>query len=80
MGGVVWFVAEKHAMRLKGGWEGFGVLDTQTAPLWLESVVGAPKPKGRQPKKKRGMHRESFGRRALPLFSWMRLQAFQMKQ
>ena len=23
LGGVVWYVAEKHAMRLKRGWEGF---------------------------------------------------------
>ena len=38
VGGVVWFVAEKHAMRLRGGWEGLGVLDTQKAPPWLESI------------------------------------------
>ena len=52
MGCVVWFVAEKHAVRLRGAWEGLGVLDTQTAPPWLESVVGAPK--GRRPKKQQG--------------------------
>jgi hypothetical protein len=50
VGGVVWFVAEQHAMMLRGAWEGLGEVETEKAPPWLLSVVGAPK--GRKSRKK----------------------------
>ena len=58
VGGVVWFVAEQHAMRLRGEWESLGELETQKAPPWLGSIVGAPK--GRTPKKKKGRNAEGM--------------------
>jgi len=59
VGAVVWLSLEKHAMRLRGSWEGFGVVDTQQAPPWLEFVVGAPK--GRPSKENLAERLQRFG-------------------